>query len=75
MFASEKAATALDVHKVVPNKAKVSMVVLQILAVVIFYLFTKNIIFSILLALILVVVAWYVLSLPSTVKVVKNENQ
>ena len=62
-------------HKVVPNKAKVSMVVLQILAVVIFYLFTKNIIFSILLALILVFVAWYVLSLPSTVKVVKNENQ
>ena len=55
-------------HKVVSKKAKISMVILQIIAVLIFYFSTKNLIFSIVLAIILFIVAWYVICLPSSVE-------
>ena len=52
-------------HKVVPFNAKILMVLLQIFAVVIFHYSIQNGYLTILLAIILILVALYVLSLPS----------
>lgn len=59
-------------HKVVPKNAKITMVIMQIFAVVILYATTKNMIFSILLLIVLIFVAWYVIKLPSTVEIAKS---
>ena len=52
-------------HKVVPRKAKILMVILQISAVIIFHYSLQNIYLTAILTIILVFVARYVLSLPS----------
>ena len=52
-------------HKVVPRKAKILMVILQISAVIIFHYSLQNIYLTVLLIITLVFVARYVLSLPS----------
>ena len=54
-------------HKVVPKNAKIIMVILQTFAVIMLYITTKSLLFSGLLALLLIFVAWYVISLPSNV--------
>ena len=54
-------------HKVVPKNAKITMVILQILAVIILYWSTKSLLYAILLAILLIFVARYVISLPSSV--------
>ena len=59
-------------HKVVPQRAKISMVVLQISAVLLVHYFLNNLIITIGLAIILIIVAIYVLSLPNKVPIVKN---
>ena len=59
-------------HKVVPKNAKITMVIMQIFAVVILYATTKSMIFSILLLIVLIFVAWYVIKLPSTVEIAKS---
>ena len=59
-------------HKVVPKNAKITMVIMQIFSVVILYATTKNMIFSILLLIVLIFVAWYVIKLPSTVEIAKS---
>ena len=56
-------------HKVVPRKAKILMVILQIFAVVMFHYSLQNIYLTVGLIIILLIVARYVLSLPSTVPV------
>ncbi len=54
-------------HKVVPRRAKILMVVLMSLAVILFYYSSQNLILTIGLILILVLVAIYVISLPSKI--------
>mgnify|MGYP001183909489 CR=1 FL=1 len=54
-------------YKVVPKNAKIIMVVLQILAVIILYWFTKSLLYASMLAILLIFVARYVISLPSSV--------
>ena len=54
-------------HKVVPKKAKILMVILQTFAVVMIQYSLNNIYITIGLAVLLICVAWYVISLPSKV--------
>ena len=54
-------------HKVVPRRAKILMVVLMSLAVVLFYYSLQNLYLTIGLIIILVLVAIYVISLPSKI--------
>tara|TARA_B100001123_G_C15339800_1_gene1034354 strand:- start:2975 stop:3349 length:375 start_codon:yes stop_codon:yes gene_type:complete len=54
-------------HKVVPKNAKITMVILQIIAVIFFYWSTKSLLYSLILVVVLIFVAKYVLSLPSSV--------
>ena len=54
-------------HKVVPRKAKILMVILQIAAIVILHYSLNNIIITIGVAILLMCVALYVISLPSSV--------
>ena len=56
-------------HKVVPRKAKILMVILQISAVIIFHYSLQNIYLTVLLIITLIFVARYVLSLPSELPV------
>jgi len=56
-------------HKVVPRKAKILMVILQISAVIIFHYSLQNIYLTAILIITLVFVARYVLSLPSELPV------
>ena len=56
-------------HKVVPRKAKILMVILQISAIIIFHYSLQNIYLTVLLIITLVFVARYVLSLPSELPV------
>ena len=58
-------------YKVVPLRAKILMVILQISVVVVFQYTFDNLLFSFGLAVILVLVAAYVISLPS--KIAKNQ--
>ena len=55
-------------HKVVPLRAKILMVVLQISVVVVVQYTFDNLVISFGLAIILVLVAAYVISLPSKIK-------
>ena len=59
-------------HKVVPLKAKILMVILQISAVIIFHYSLQNIYLTVLLIITLVFVARYVLSLPSELPVIQK---
>ena len=59
-------------HKVVPQRAKILMAILQISAVILVHYVFKNLIITISLALILIFVALYVFSLPSKIPLVKN---
>ena len=59
-------------HKVVPKKAKILMVILQIIAVMVLYFTTKSILLSIFVLIILVFVAWYVLGLPNSVEITRS---
>ena len=52
-------------HKVVPRKAKILMVILQISAIIIFHYSLQNIYLTAILIITLIFVARYVLSLPS----------
>ena len=61
--------TNWESHKVVPLRAKILMVILQIFAVVMFHYSLQNIYLTIGLIVILLFVARYVLWLPSTVPV------
>ena len=61
--------TNWESHKVVPLRAKILMVILQIFAVVMFHYSLQNIYLTIGLILLLIFVARYVLWLPSTVPV------
>ena len=54
-------------HKVVPRKAKILMVILQISAVIIIHYSINNVLITFGLAVILILVASYVLLLPSKV--------
>ena len=54
-------------HKVVPRRAKILMVVLMSLAVVLFYYSLQHLYLTIGLIIILVLVAIYVISLPSKI--------
>ena len=54
-------------HKVVPKKAKILMVILQTFAVVMIQYSLNNIYITVGLAVLLIFVAWYVISLPSKV--------
>ena len=56
-----------ETHKVVPKKAKITMVVLQILVVFMIHYTFNNIFITISLIIVLTLVAWYVLSLPSRI--------
>ena len=56
-------------HKVVPRKAKILMVILQISAIIIFHYSLQNIYLTAILIVTLVFVARYVLSLPSELPV------
>ena len=56
-------------HKVVPRKAKILMVILQISAVIILHYSLQNIYLTAILIITLVFVARYVLSLPSELPV------
>ena len=58
-----------ETHKVVPRKAKILMVILQISAIIIFHYSLQNIYLTVLLIITLVFVARYVLSLPSELPV------
>jgi len=60
-------------HKIVPKKAKILMVILQIIAVMVLYFTTKSILLSIFVLTILVFVAWYVLGLPSSIETTRSE--
>ena len=53
-------------HKVVPKNAKIIMVIFQIFAVIMLYWSTKSLLYSIMLAILLIFVARYVISLPSS---------
>ena len=52
-------------HKVVPKKAKILMVILQITAVAMIHYTLNNIFITFGLAVTLICVAWYVISLPN----------
>ena len=54
-------------HKVVPRRAKILMVVLMSLAVILFYYSLQSLILTIGLIIVLVLVAIYVISLPSKI--------
>ena len=54
-------------HKVVPRRAKILMVVLMSLASILFYYSLQNLYLTIGLVIILVLVAMYVISLPSKI--------
>ena len=54
-------------HKVLSKNAKITMVILQIIAVIFFYWSTKSLLYSLILVVVLIFVAKYVLSLPSSV--------
>ena len=56
-------------HRVVPVRAKVLMVILQTCVVIMVHYTFNNLFITIGLLVILVLVAWYVLSLPSKVSV------
>ena len=56
-------------HKVVPHRAKILMVILQISAVIIFHYSLQNIYLTAILIITLIFVACYVLSLPSALPV------
>ena len=56
-----------EAHKVVSKNAKITMVILQIIAVIFFYWSTKSLLYSLILVVVLIFVAKYVLSLPSSV--------
>ena len=58
-----------ETHKVVPRKAKILMVILQISAVIIFHYSLQNIYLTAILIITLIFVARYVLSLPSELPV------
>ena len=58
-----------ETHKVVPRKAKILMVIFQISAVIIFHYSLQNIYLTAILFIILVLVARYVLLLPSELPV------
>ena len=57
-------------HKVVPKKAKFTMVILQILVVIMIQYTFNNLFITIALATVLIIVAWYVISLPNKVPTV-----
>ena len=52
-------------HKVVPPRAKILMVILQASAIIIIHYSINNVFVTFGLAIILILVAWYVLLLPS----------
>ena len=52
-------------HKVVPKKAKILMVILQITAVIMIHYSLNNLLITLSLAVLLIFVAWYVITLPS----------
>jgi hypothetical protein len=54
-------------HKVVPKKAKILMVILQIIAVVVVHYSLNNILITIGLAILLIFVASYVIALPNKI--------
>ena len=54
-------------HKVVPKNAKTLMVILQIFAVIMIQYSLNNIFITTTLTLLLICVAWYVISLPSKI--------
>ena len=54
-------------HKVVPKNAKLLMVILQIFAVIMIQYSLNNIFITTALTLLLICVAWYVISLPSKI--------
>ena len=54
-------------HKIVPYRAKILMIILQVLAVVIIHYSLNNVFITFGIAIILILVAWYVLLLPSKV--------
>ena len=56
-------------HKVVPRKAKILMVIFQILAVLIFHYSLQNFYLTAILIITLIFVARYVMSLPSELPV------
>ena len=56
-----------ELHKVVPIKAKITLVILQITAVAMIQYSLNNIYVTSGLAVLLLCVAWYVISLPSKV--------
>ena len=59
-------------HKVVPQRAKILMAILQISAVILVHYVFKNLIISTSLAVILIFVALYVFSLPNKAPLEKN---
>ena len=54
-------------HKVVPRRAKIVMVIMQAFVVIIIQYTFENLFITLGLTVILVIVAWYVISLPSRV--------
>ena len=54
-------------HKVVPRRAKIVMVIMQAFVVIIVQYTFENLFITLGLTVILVIVAWYVISLPSRV--------
>ena len=52
-------------HKVVPIKAKIVMVILQILVVIMVQYTFNSLFVTVALLIVLILVAWYVISLPS----------
>ena len=52
-------------HKVVPIKAKIVMVILQILVVIMVQYTFNSLFITVALLIVLILVAWYVISLPS----------
>ena len=52
-------------HKVVPIKAKIVMVILQILVVIMVQYTFNSLFITVTLLIVLILVAWYVISLPS----------
>lgn len=52
-------------HKVVPKKAKIIMVILQIFVVIMVQYTFNNLFVTVALIIVLIFVAWYVISLPS----------
>ena len=54
-------------HKVVPLRAKILMVILQILVVIMVHYTFNNLFATVALTIVLILVAWYVISLPSKI--------